>query len=849
MKKFVLGFITTVSLTVALLLGLSSLTANATSSEQFGVNETWRGSWDGTLKYLYLDVDQTGYYDFSITDNLANAGIILYMNDMDLGESVAWNNTYLLLSGYYEEYSKEHIYLIKDHVYQIRVIYGDYDSENEKFDSFYADISINFTKTDYSPETLSLGATKNLFVGEKTNDWFEFKTSAAGDYLFALNEYADFNLDVYEKDSGKQIKIFYFDYYKTIRLSLKANTKYIIKTSSGENSERLVRLSLSKAASNIEKIDVVQEHKIRPDSVVLEDGHPYLYYSDFSKFKYLVTYSNNSKATFSYSQLRENGVTIDLVKYTGKHFTYRENGYLNSGNQSVQITYMNGKKSNSSIYVTSYVELLTSTDTTVVNDYRDMVKTYQEGACEGYWLIKPDENNNYEIYSSEWHKVDIEFTIFDQDNNVIPSANGYNLKAGQLYSIKAECTFRDYYSNGFSFAFEPNREHTHSYSNSCDKTCNVCSAKRTITHDYKAATCTKAKTCKVCGATSGKAKGHAYTNACDKSCNVCKATRTVPDHKYSGACDKSCNVCGKTRSASAHKYTNSCDTSCNVCKAKRTITHSYKTTTTKATISQDGKIVKKCSVCNKTTTTTIKYAKTFKLSKTSYTYNGKVQKPTVTVKDSAGKTISSSNYTVKYSSGCKNAGTYKVTIKMKGNYTGTKTLTYKINAAKISSCKLSATSFTYNGKVQKPTVTVKDSKGKTISSSLYTVTYSSGCKNPGVYKVTVKGKGDCTGSKTITFKIFPAKTTISNLSSGKNRITVNISKKTTQVTGYQIQYATSKNFTNATKKTISSNSTTKYTLTNLSTNKTYYVRVRTYKKVGNTLYCSGWSSYKTVKTK
>jgi len=104
------------------------------------------------------------------------------------------------------------------------------------------------------------------------------------------------------------------------------------------------------------------------------------------------------------------------------------------------------------------------------------------------------------------------------------------------------------------------------------------------------------------------------------------------------------------------------------------------TKTTKATLSKNGSIVKKCSICGEVISkTTIKYAKTFSLSATSYVYNGKVKTPTVTVKDSAGKTLKEgTDYTVTYASGRKNAGTYKVTVKMKGNYSGTKTLTFKI---------------------------------------------------------------------------------------------------------------------------------------------------------------------------
>ncbi len=69
-----------------------------------------------------------------------------------------------------------------------------------------------------------------------------------------------------------------------------------------------------------------------------------------------------------------------------------------------------------------------------------------------------------------------------------------------------------------------------------------------------------------------------------------------------------------------------------------------------------------------------------KLSKTSYSYDGKVKTPTVTVKNAAGRTLKEgTDYTVTYASGRKNPGTYKVTVEMKGVYTGTKTLSFKIS--------------------------------------------------------------------------------------------------------------------------------------------------------------------------
>ncbi|MBR0447308.1 MAG: fibronectin type III domain-containing protein, partial [Clostridia bacterium] len=187
----------------------------------------------------------------------------------------------------------------------------------------------------------------------------------------------------------------------------------------------------------------------------------------------------------------------------------------------------------------------------------------------------------------------------------------------------------------------------------------------------------------------------------------------------------------------------------------------------------------------------------------------------------------------------------------KGNYSGTKTLTYKIKGIDVSKCKitLSSTSYTYTGGVKKPTVTVKNANGTKLTTSSYTVTYASGRKNMGTYKVTIKMKGNYTGTKTLTFKIIPAKTTLGTLTAGTKKLTVKWTKKTTQVTGYQIQYSTSKSFKSYKTKTVSSYKTTSTSLTGLKAKTTYYVRVRTYKTVNGVKYYSGWTTIKYKKTK
>ncbi len=244
---------------------------------------------------------------------------------------------------------------------------------------------------------------------------------------------------------------------------------------------------------------------------------------------------------------------------------------------------------------------------------------------------------------------------------------------------------------------------------------------------------------------------------------------------------------------------------------------------------------------------------TVKLSASSYTYNGKVKTPTVTIQGALGKTLKNgTDYTVSYASGRKTAGKYKVTVKMKGNYSGTKTLTFKINPVKVSRCsvKLSDTSYVYNGKAKTPTVTVKDSAGKTLKKGTdYTVTYAKGRKNVGTFKVTVKMKGNYSGTKTLTFKIVPKAASINKLTAKSKAIVVKLNRSLQQSTGYQIQYSTSSKFTSAKTVTVSSYKTSSQTLSGLKKGKKYFVRVRTYKTVGKTKFYSSWSAYKSVKTK
>lgn len=179
--------------------------------------------------------------------------------------------------------------------------------------------------------------------------------------------------------------------------------------------------------------------------------------------------------------------------------------------------------------------------------------------------------------------------------------------------------------------------------------------------------------------------------------------------------------------------------------------------------------------------------------------------------------------------------------------------TKKIN--KISSVKLSKSIYTYDKKAKKPTVTVKDTKGKKLKKGKdYTVTYASGRRSIGSYKVTVQLKGKkYNGKETLTFRIAPAGTTVKSVKAGKAKVTVNWKQQTKNTSGYIIQCSTNKSFKGSILTTVSSNKAKSKQITKLSTKKQYYVRICTYKNVKKngktTKICSDWSNAVTVKTK
>ncbi len=163
---------------------------------------------------------------------------------------------------------------------------------------------------------------------------------------------------------------------------------------------------------------------------------------------------------------------------------------------------------------------------------------------------------------------------------------------------------------------------------------------------------------------------------------------------------------------------------------------------------------------------------------------------------------------------------------------------------KISTLSISSISNkTYSGKAKTPDVKIKDGDYTLKKGTDYTLSYKNN-KNIGKATVTITGKGKYSGTKTVSFKIVPKKTTINveKVSDAKAKITW---KSIDGAEKYQIYYSTDgKKYE---KIAVASANKTSYTISKLDFKKyDYKFKIRSYVLKNGKKYYSDFSESKAV---
>lgn len=156
----------------------------------------------------------------------------------------------------------------------------------------------------------------------------------------------------------------------------------------------------------------------------------------------------------------------------------------------------------------------------------------------------------------------------------------------------------------------------------------------------------------------------------------------------------------------------------------------------------------------------------------------------------------------------------------------------------------------YDGNEHYPDLTVTKKDGTVLEQGTdYDTAYSSDGKQVGRYYVSVKLKNGYIGEKSIEFTVKPKGVSSVSVSALLGGFSASWDKQTDNTAGYELQYSQNSNFSSAKTVSIGKNTTNSQKVTGLSRNKTYYVRVRTYRFASDGMkICSDYTSAKSVTT-
>lgn len=124
--------------------------------------------------------------------------------------------------------------------------------------------------------------------------------------------------------------------------------------------------------------------------------------------------------------------------------------------------------------------------------------------------------------------------------------------------------------------------------------------------------------------------------------------------------------------------------------------------------------------------------------------------------------------------------------------------------------------------------------------------------NCGIAEITIKASattGYFAATKKITIQVIPSKPSLRTVKSPAKKIITAKWKKDKTITGYQFYMSTNKSFKTGTLAREYKSNKTQFKIFGWKSKKTYYLKMRSYKKVGEKKIYGDWSSVRKVKVK
>lgn len=246
-----------------------------------------------------------------------------------------------------------------------------------------------------------------------------------------------------------------------------------------------------------------------------------------------------------------------------------------------------------------------------------------------------------------------------------------------------------------------------------------------------------------------------------------------------------------------------------------------------------------------------------------YVYTGEEITPAVKVMDGAGEELDPSCYSLTFRDN-REAGTASLRVEGTGETAswGASEKKFQIVPAAVENLEiaLEKEEYLYDGKPKRPGVTVTFHGNVLTEGSDYTVEYLNDTK-AGTASAVVKGTGNFTGTVTLSYVIrqpsapkepasekkkggmtAPVLTKAAGISYRSIRVTW---KKVSKAQGYVVYRSTSENGTYRRAGKVDGRSTARFEDTKCTCGKTYYYKVRAFRKISGKTVCSPWSKKKS----
>lgn len=232
---------------------------------------------------------------------------------------------------------------------------------------------------------------------------------------------------------------------------------------------------------------------------------------------------------------------------------------------------------------------------------------------------------------------------------------------------------------------------------------------------------------------------------------------------------------------------------------------------------------------------------------TTQVYTGMNLTPQPAVKDGTKILVQGQDYALEYENNL-NVGTAVVTVKGKGAYEGvTKRTSFAIAPRPVGELKVSSIGQkTYTGKKIKPKPSVSYGVRKLELGTDYTVSYAKN-KAVGRAKLTIQGKGNYTGTRTITFSIVPKAPSGLKASKKGGKRAVLSWKKGKGATGYVIYRSNKKNGRYKKIKTLKKAKVVSFRCKLPKTGRRYYFYIQSFRKVNGKKYVSQKSKIVSIR--